>query len=187
MGKAVQVQLSHWSEIDMCLSNGRDWRREMFNATTQAQSGQGHIRQPIRPKRCDSSDSLHWIVDCDQRKKRSSQLESLTWHDLQPSHNVVILCFGSLGPFLAEQLREIAFGLERNGQRFLWIVQSPASMATLGLPDSNLDSRLLGEFLEQTKKQDLVVENWAPHVEVLSHDSVSEKLGSPYIYHLSLA
>ncbi|PON36334.1 UDP-glucuronosyl/UDP-glucosyltransferase [Trema orientale] len=117
----------------------------------------------------------------------SSRLESLTWHDLQPSHSVMILCFGSLGSFLAEQLREIAFGLERNGQRFLRMVQSPVSVATSGLPDSNLDSLLLGEFLEQTKKRDLVVENWAPQVEVLSHDSVGEKLGSPYIYHLSLA
>ncbi|PON91313.1 UDP-glucuronosyl/UDP-glucosyltransferase [Trema orientale] len=141
----------------------------------------------MHPGRCDSSDSLHQTVDCDQRKKRSSRLESLTWHDLQPSHSVVILCFGSLGSFLTEQLREIAFGLERNGQRFLWMVQSPVSMATSGLPDSNLDSLLLGEFLEQTKKRDLVVENWAPQVEVLSHDSVCEKLGSPYIYHLSLA
>ncbi|POO03598.1 hypothetical protein TorRG33x02_008030 [Trema orientale] len=64
---------------------------------------------------------------------------------------------------------------------------SPVSMVTLGLPDSNLDSLLLGEFLEQTKKRDLVVENWAPRVEVLSNDLVGEKLSFPYIYHLSLA
>ncbi|PON92967.1 UDP-glucuronosyl/UDP-glucosyltransferase [Trema orientale] len=111
------------------------------------------------PRWCDSSDSLHRTVDYDQRKKRSSRLELLTWHDLQMSHSVVFLCFGSLGSFLAEQLREIGFGLERNSQRFLWIVQSPVSMATSGLPDSNLDSLLLDEFLEQTKKRDLVVEN----------------------------
>ncbi|PON53524.1 UDP-glucuronosyl/UDP-glucosyltransferase [Trema orientale] len=150
-------------------------------------SGQSHIRRPICPRRCDSSDSLHRTVDCDQRKKRSSRLESITWHYLQPSHNIVFLCFGSLGSFLAEQLREIAFGLERNSQKFLWMLQSPIIVATSGLPNSNLDSLLLGEFLEQTKKRDLVVENWAPQVEVLSHDSVGEKLGSPYIYHLSLA
>ncbi|PON97994.1 UDP-glucuronosyl/UDP-glucosyltransferase [Trema orientale] len=74
-----------------------------------------------------------------------------------------IHCIGpSLGSFLMEQLREIAFGLERNGQRFLWMVQSLVSVATSGLLNSNLDSLLVGEFLEKTKKRDLVVKNWTP-------------------------
>ncbi|KAF2312216.1 hypothetical protein GH714_028569 [Hevea brasiliensis] len=43
--------------------------------------------------------------------------ECLTWLDSQPSRSVVFLCFGSLGLFSKEQLREIAIGLERSGQR----------------------------------------------------------------------
>ncbi|KAJ6402299.1 hypothetical protein OIU84_014399 [Salix udensis] len=45
--------------------------------------------------------------------------QCITWLDLQPGGSVVFLCFGSLGLFSKEQLREIAFGLERSGQRFL--------------------------------------------------------------------
>ena len=44
--------------------------------------------------------------------------ECLTWLDSHPSQSVVFLCFGSLGLFSAEQLKEVAVGLERSGQRF---------------------------------------------------------------------
>jgi hypothetical protein len=42
--------------------------------------------------------------------------ECLTWLDSQPNQSVVFLCFGSLGLFTMEQLREIAIGLEKSGQ-----------------------------------------------------------------------
>ena len=51
--------------------------------------------------------------------------ECLPWLDSQPSQSVVFLCFGSLGLFSIEQLNEIALGLERSGQRFLWVVRNP--------------------------------------------------------------
>ncbi|KAJ6926207.1 UDP-glycosyltransferase 88A1-like [Populus alba x Populus x berolinensis] len=54
--------------------------------------------------------------------------ECLTWLDSQPVGSVVFLCFGSLGLFSKEQLREIAFGLERSGHRFLWVVRNPPSV-----------------------------------------------------------
>ncbi|KAK7815410.1 udp-glycosyltransferase 88b1 [Quercus suber] len=47
--------------------------------------------------------------------------ECLTWLDSQTSQSVVFLCFGSLGLFSIEQLNEMALGLERSGQRFLWV------------------------------------------------------------------
>lgn len=55
----------------------------------------------------------------------------LTWLDSQPRESVVFLCFGSLGAFSAEQLNEIAVGLERSGQRFLWAVMSAMSRQRL--------------------------------------------------------
>ncbi|KAJ0887897.1 putative UDP-glucuronosyl/UDP-glucosyltransferase, UDP-glycosyltransferase family [Helianthus annuus] len=69
--------------------------------------------------------------------------ECLNWLDLQPSGSVVYLCFGSLGVFSSEQLKETAKGLEMSGG-----------------------------FVERTKDRGLVVKNWAPQVAVLSHKSV---------------
>ncbi|KAE8077788.1 hypothetical protein FH972_016317 [Carpinus fangiana] len=50
-----------------------------------------------------------------------NQHECLNWLNLQPSQSVVFLSFGSMGLFSAEQLHEIAVGLENSGQRFLWV------------------------------------------------------------------
>ncbi|XP_030449081.1 UDP-glycosyltransferase 88B1-like [Syzygium oleosum] len=103
--------------------------------------------------------------------------ECLTWLDSQPRGSVVFLCFGSLGVFSVEQLKEIATGLERSGQRFLWVVRNPTEdkkqkAATFAMPDPHLGSLLPEGFLERTKERGLVVKKWAPQVAVLSHPSV---------------
>ncbi|KAK9942994.1 hypothetical protein M0R45_008625 [Rubus argutus] len=102
--------------------------------------------------------------------------ECLTWLDSQPSGSVVFLCFGSLGLFTKEQLEEIAIGLEKSGQRFLWVVRNPPSsnqsVAIAVQPDPDLDSLLPDGFLGRTKDRGLVVKSWAPQVAVLNHDSV---------------
>ncbi|XP_022738090.1 UDP-glycosyltransferase 88A1 [Durio zibethinus] len=119
------------------------------------------------------------IADVDRRsgvRGGDGVPDCLTWLDKQPSNSVVFLCFGSLGRFSAEQLKEIAMGLERSKQRFLWVVRSPPSenlsvaIKEHGEPDLNT---LLPEgFLERTKERGHVVKSWAPQVAVLNHDSV---------------
>ncbi|KAL6297284.1 hypothetical protein ACE6H2_005426 [Prunus campanulata] len=49
--------------------------------------------------------------------------DCLSWLDQQPSSSVVFLCFGSRGSFSGAQLKEIADGWEKSGQRFLWVVK----------------------------------------------------------------
>ncbi|KAI8028034.1 Hydroquinone glucosyltransferase [Camellia lanceoleosa] len=51
--------------------------------------------------------------------------ECLQWLDGQPSESVVFVSFGSGGTLSQDQLNELALGLERSGQRFLWVVRSP--------------------------------------------------------------
>ncbi|KAJ0753154.1 putative UDP-glucuronosyl/UDP-glucosyltransferase, UDP-glycosyltransferase family [Helianthus annuus] len=102
--------------------------------------------------------------------------ECLNWLDLQPSGSVVYLCFGSLGVFSSEQLKEIAKGLEMSGVRFLWVVRSPPSNKKedrfLPPPEPDLDVLLPEGFSERTKDRGLVVKKWAPQVAVLNHKSV---------------
>lgn len=97
--------------------------------------------------------------------------ECLSWLDSKPSRSVMFLCFGSLGSFSSKQLKEMAIGLERSGVKFLWVVRAapaPDSVENRG----SLDSFLPEGFLDRTKDRGLVVESWAPQVEVLNHDSV---------------
>ncbi|CAL4974202.1 unnamed protein product [Urochloa decumbens] len=97
--------------------------------------------------------------------------ECLRWLDTQPDKSVVFLCFGSMGAFPKEQLKEIAIGLERSGQRFLWVVRSPRNPGMFGqpVPEPDLDALLPEGFLGRTKDVGLVIKSWAPQVDVLRH------------------
>ncbi|XP_027930806.1 UDP-glycosyltransferase 88F5-like isoform X2 [Vigna unguiculata] len=114
-----------------------------------------------------------------QQSGRDSK-ECLRWLEEQPRRSVVYLCFGSRGSFSVAQLKEIAKGLERSGHRFLWVVKKPLEeeganqIDEAAKPGDPLDlaSVLPNGFLERTKDRGMVVEAWAPQVEVLSRESV---------------
>ncbi len=100
----------------------------------------------------------------------------LSWLDRQPSRSVVLLCFGSRGSFCVAQVKEIANGLERSGQRFLWVVKKPPqdgkSKQSDHTAEFDLDVVLPEGFLERTKDRGMVVKSWAPQVAVLRKESV---------------
>ncbi|KAA8533662.1 hypothetical protein F0562_031179 [Nyssa sinensis] len=102
--------------------------------------------------------------------------ECLTWLNSQPSGSVVFLSFGSMGLFKAEQLIEMAIGLENSGHRFLWVVRSPPgddeTKHFLATPEPDLNALLPKGFLDRTKDKGLVVKSWAPQLAVLNHESV---------------
>ncbi|KAJ6830335.1 putative anthocyanidin 5,3-O-glucosyltransferase [Iris pallida] len=103
--------------------------------------------------------------------------ECLAWLDSQPEKSVVFLCFGSMGSFAAEQLKEMAVGLERSGQQFLWVVRSPPlkddPAARPGArPEPDLEALLPEGFLERTRGKGMAVKSWAPQSAVLAHRSV---------------
>ncbi|PUZ54903.1 hypothetical protein GQ55_5G169200 [Panicum hallii var. hallii] len=97
--------------------------------------------------------------------------ECLRWLDTQPENSVVFLSFGSMGTFPKKQLEEIAIGLEKSGQRFLWVVRSPGNPEDMlrPLPEPDLDALLPEGFLGRTKDTGLVLKSWAPQVDVLRH------------------
>ncbi|KAI3793000.1 hypothetical protein L1987_35612 [Smallanthus sonchifolius] len=102
--------------------------------------------------------------------------ECLKWLKTQASKSVVFLCFGSMGVFKKQQLKEIAVGLERSGHRFLWVVRNPPSddesESSSGGKEFELDDILPEGFLTRTRDKGLVVKNWAPQPAILSHESV---------------
>nr|AKA44601.1 UGTPg42 [Panax ginseng] len=98
----------------------------------------------------------------------------ISWLDNQPPLSVVFLCFGSLGSFDEEQVKEIAYGLERSGQRFLWSLRPPPQPTELfGLPKEyeNHNEVLPEGFIKRTTGIGKVI-GWAPQVVVLSHPAV---------------
>ncbi|XP_044488178.1 anthocyanidin 3-O-glucosyltransferase 2-like [Mangifera indica] len=105
--------------------------------------------------------------------KGEMQNEIMKWLDDQPESSVVFLCFGSMGCFGEEQLKEIALGLEQSGHRFLWSIRKPPTNKLEGPTDykADLQEVLPNGFLERTKEIGMVC-GWAPQKEILGHKSI---------------
>ncbi|KAJ0696415.1 putative trans-zeatin O-beta-D-glucosyltransferase [Helianthus annuus] len=92
----------------------------------------------------------HWAVgpfnpvEIQTDVSNSDRHASLKWLDKQPERSVVYVSFGTTTTFTVSQIRELAMGLEKSEQRFLWVVEG----------------------------RGLVVREWAPQVEILGHLSV---------------
>lgn len=99
----------------------------------------------------------------------------MTWLDNQPLSSVVFLCFGSMGTFRVEQVREIADGLEKSGARFLWSLRKPPpdNEDKIGLPCDydHFEEVLPNGFLDRTAAIGRVI-GWAPQVAVLAHKAI---------------
>jgi hypothetical protein len=107
-------------------------------------------------------------------EEEAERPECLAWLDAQPKRSVVFLCWGSKGSVSEEQIKETAAGLEKSGQRFLWVVRTPAGSDDPKRyleqrPEPDLDALLPEGFLERTKGRGFVVKSWAPQLDVLRH------------------
>ncbi|GLJ04806.1 hypothetical protein SUGI_0003970 [Cryptomeria japonica] len=90
--------------------------------------------------------------------------DCMEWLNRKPPLSVLYISFGSIAVISAEQIKELAVGIQQSGQNFLWVIRAPPGHGHIGevLPDG---------FLEDTMERGLVVE-WCCQVEVLSHPSV---------------
>ncbi|KAI3437431.1 Glycosyltransferase [Psidium guajava] len=108
-----------------------------------------------------------------------SRSTALDWLDLQPAESVLYVSFGSGGTLSADQLTELAWGLELSQQRFVWVVRPPIESSALGayfrqkkrIEDGTPDY-LPDDFVTRTREMGLVIEMWAPQTEILAHPSV---------------
>ncbi|KAK1364718.1 Glycosyltransferase [Heracleum sosnowskyi] len=107
-------------------------------------------------------------------KDKISEEAIINWLDNQPPLSVVYLCFGSVGSFHVEQVKEIAQALELSGQRFLWSLRRPSQeQKKWEFPKVYEDfNEVLPEgFLDRTSGIGKVI-GWTPQVTILSHPSV---------------
>jgi len=119
------------------------------------------------------------LIMSERGKDKGGDDHYFEWLDMQPTGSVVFLCFGTMGTFSPDQLKEIATGLERSKQRFLWVVKNPPHLSdtkkestTHLLADPSLDLLFPDGFLERTKDKGLVVKSWVRQVAVLRHEAI---------------
>ncbi|KAF2297935.1 hypothetical protein GH714_005664 [Hevea brasiliensis] len=114
------------------------------------------------------------LTRTDSTSEVAGEFECLRWLDKQPNGSVLFVSFGSGGTLSHDQLIELALGLEMSGQRFLWVVKSPddtsANATYFGVEKATDPFDFLPKgFLDRTKGLGMVVPNWAPQMQVLSH------------------
>ncbi|CAN6684088.1 unnamed protein product [Malus baccata var. baccata] len=115
----------------------------------------------------------HALDSLDTNQRDLNQYESvIRWPDDQPSSSVMLLCFGSMGSLSGPQVREIAYGLERAGVRFIWALREPPK-SQLDLPSdhANVEDVLPNGFLERTRELGMVC-GWIPQAQILAHQSI---------------
>ncbi|KAJ4889007.1 UDP-glycosyltransferase 72D1 [Raphanus sativus] len=111
------------------------------------------------------------IVRSNELTKRPNSI--FEWLDKQQERSVLYVCLGSGGTLSLKQTTELACGLELSGQSFLWVLRRPTSYLGESSTDDDLVSAGLPEgFLDRTRGMGLVVTEWAPQVEILSHGSI---------------
>ncbi|KAG6744565.1 hypothetical protein POTOM_051201 [Populus tomentosa] len=109
--------------------------------------------------------------DCDEESDKYKDIKQ--WLDDQPLSSVVYLCFGSRGSFGVDQVKEIAWGLEQSGHRFLWSLRKPPPKGTMEPPSDYTNPRdVLPEgFWDRTANTGKII-GWAPQTDILAHPSV---------------
>jgi hypothetical protein len=95
--------------------------------------------------------------------------EVLQWLDKQPSKSVIYIALGSETPLTAENLHELAWGLELAGVRFLWAFRKPTGISA---PGTDVGELLPAGFEARTRGHGLVWTGWVPQVRVLAHGAV---------------
>ncbi|CAK8536023.1 unnamed protein product [Lathyrus sativus] len=95
------------------------------------------------------------------------------WLDSKPLNSVLFVCFGSMNTISSEQMMQLGIALEKSGKNFIWVVRPPIELDINSefKPQEWLPSGFMERILET--KKGIIVNNWAPQVEILSHGSVS--------------
>ncbi|XP_030452870.1 zeatin O-xylosyltransferase-like [Syzygium oleosum] len=109
-------------------------------------------------------------VKVPEKTSRRSAHVCMEWLDKQAPSSVIYVSFGTATVLRDEQIREIAIGLERSGQKFIWVLRE-ADKADIFSGGEARKIELPQGFEEMVETRDLgvVVRDWAPQLEILGH------------------
>ncbi|KAL2225979.1 UNVERIFIED_CONTAM: Zeatin O-glucosyltransferase [Sesamum indicum] len=109
------------------------------------------------------------LVSVPEERDFRNRHKSLQWLDRQGLNSVIFVSFGTTSSLSDEQIKEIAFGLERSGQKFIWVLRD-ADKGDIFAGEVR-ESELPDGFEKRVKERGVVVRDWAPQLEILCHPS----------------
>ncbi|XP_012447922.1 UDP-glycosyltransferase 91C1 [Gossypium raimondii] len=89
------------------------------------------------------------------------------WLDSKQEKSVFYVALGSEVSLSQESMHELAFGIEKSGLPFIWVVRKPPLVE-----EQFAEDMIPPEFEERVSKQGMVLRGWAPQLRILAHSSV---------------
>ncbi|XP_055809979.1 zeatin O-glucosyltransferase-like [Solanum dulcamara] len=132
------------------------------------------IEEPYLDALCKQSDTPFWglgpfnpvnIVQDTGKIHRC-----IEWLDKQPVNSVIFVSFGTANDFSIEQIHEIAIGLERSEQKFIWVLRGKDKKGE-NLTSEIQEIELPNGFEERVKERGIIAREWVPQLEILAHPS----------------
>ncbi|RDX73315.1 Zeatin O-glucosyltransferase, partial [Mucuna pruriens] len=106
-------------------------------------------------------------IEKNDSKGRHSCME---WLDKQEPNSVIYVSFGTTTTLTEEQIQEIATGLEQSKHKFIWVLRD-ADKGDIFDGSEAKRYELPNGFEERVEGMGVVVRDWAPQLEILSHIS----------------
>ncbi|XP_071720582.1 zeatin O-glucosyltransferase-like [Rutidosis leptorrhynchoides] len=94
----------------------------------------------------------------------------LNWLDKQSPNTVIYVSFGTTTTLSQDQIIEIAIGLEKSDQKFIWVVRE-ADKGDIFVNNST-HVELPEGFEDKVEDRGFIVKEWAPQLEILAHSSI---------------
>ncbi|XP_009593501.1 zeatin O-xylosyltransferase-like [Nicotiana tomentosiformis] len=101
----------------------------------------------------------------------------IEWLDKQPKNSVIYVSFGTARTFSLEQIIELALGLERSEQKFIWVLREADKKGndfTTDVPKIELP---IG-FEDRVAERGIIARDFVPQMEILAHPSTGG-----YLFH----
>ncbi|KAK7345031.1 hypothetical protein VNO77_15391 [Canavalia gladiata] len=105
-----------------------------------------------------------------EKKNSNGKHITIEWLDKQEQNSVIYVSFGTTTTFTQEQIGQIATGLEQSKQKFIWVLRN-ADKGDIFDGKEVKRHELPNGFEERVEGMGLVVRDWAPQLEILSHPS----------------
>ncbi|XP_016448127.1 zeatin O-glucosyltransferase-like [Nicotiana tabacum] len=100
--------------------------------------------------------------------------ECLEWLDKQAPNSVILISFGTSVSLSHDQINELAIGLERSQQKFIWLLRTADDRKANASTEENnvlVEAQLPEGFEKRIEGRGIIVKDWAPQLEILAHQS----------------
>lgn len=104
------------------------------------------------------------IINDDDQNNMINRHKCLKWLDKQEPNSVILVSFGTTTSLSTEQIKELAIGLEKSQQKFIWIVSDV-------LLKEGEQVQIPKGYEERVRGRGVVVKDWAPQLEILGHSA----------------